>query len=139
MLTYDPIPWLMAQQGLPAVRARRLLRLRRHEDEEAVAALQLELARDQLADGSFEQSPIRTAGVLNLLDDLCASDPEALIAAGASYLISVLESQPGYERARYLRPGIEDGLRSVRLLWSLRGPQPTRGAGPGRAGDELLS
>jgi len=69
MLTYDPVPWLMAQEGLSAVRARRLLGLCREGDEQAVDLLQQELSKAQLRDGSFEQSPMKTAGVLNLLSD----------------------------------------------------------------------
>jgi len=70
MLTYDPIPWLMAQEGMPVVRARRLLNLDREGDEKVVRAIERRLAGNQLGDGSFEQSPMKTAGVLNLLDDL---------------------------------------------------------------------
>jgi len=102
MLTYDPVPWLMAQEGLSAVRARRLLGLWREGDEQAVDLLQQELSKAQLRDGSFEQSPMKTAGVLNLLDDSRADDSEDLIAAGVSYLISVLRSQPATNgRGRY--------------------------------------
>jgi hypothetical protein len=115
MLCYDPIPWLMAQEGQPAVRARRLLGLHREGDEEVVRALERELAREQLAGGSFENSPMKTAGVLNLLDDLRAGGSERLIARGASYLVSVLESQPGYEGAGSVVPG------SLRIPWDLCG------------------
>jgi len=94
----------MVQQGLPAVRGRRLLGLHREGDAEAVCALERALARDQLAKGSFEGSPMKTAGVLNLLDDLQASRSGELIAAAVSYLLSVLESQPGYEGATDVRP-----------------------------------
>lgn len=109
----------MAQESLPAVRARRLLGLRRQEDEEAIRMLQIELARDQLGDGSFEQSPMKTAGVLNLLDDLKTTTSETLIAPAVSYLISVLERQPTYEQARELTPG---SLRTPCDLCGLFGP-----------------
>jgi len=105
MLAYNPIPWLMAQKGLPAVRARRLLGLHRDGDEEEVRELGRSYADSQLRDGSFQQSPMKTAGILNLLDDLKVSDSERLIASAASYLISVLQSQPGYEQARNIKPG----------------------------------
>jgi len=123
VLPYDPIPWLMAQESLPAVRARRLLGLRRQGDEEAAHALQIEFARDQLADGSFEQSPMKTAGVLNLLDDLKVPASERLIAPAVSYLISVLEPQPAYERVRDLTPG---SLRKPCDLCGFFGPYEDR-------------
>ena len=105
MLTHDPIPWLMVQEGLPATRARRRLGLDRPGDEETVAALVHDLAGEQETDGSLADSPIKTAGVLNLLDDLDAAGSEELVAAGASYLLAVLGSQPGYARARGVAPG----------------------------------
>jgi hypothetical protein len=105
----------MAQEGSPATRARRLLGLHRESDGEAVCALEGELAREQLADGSFGNSPMKTAGTLNLLDDLRAGGSETLIARGASYLLSLLESQPGYDGARNVRPG------SPRMPWDLGG------------------
>ena len=123
MLTYDPIPWLMTQAGLPAVRARRLLGLDCDGDEKAVRALERKHAKAQLCDGSFQQSPMKTAGVLNLLDDLRATDCNELIEAGASYLISVLESQPGYQRARTVRPG---SLRTACDLCGFFGPYQDR-------------
>jgi hypothetical protein len=48
---------------------------------------------------------MRTAGVLNLLDDLRAGDVGAVISGGASYLFSVLASQRGYARATAIAPG----------------------------------
>jgi len=95
----------MAQEGLPAMRARRLLGLDREGDEQAVNVLVGDLSKVQLDDGSFEQSPMKTAGVLNLLDDLRASSSKKLIEAASSCLSSVLESQPGYERAGKVGPG----------------------------------
>jgi hypothetical protein len=115
MLTYDPIPWLMAQEGMPAVRARRLLNLNREGDEKVVRAIERRLAGNQLGDGSFEQSPMKTAGVLNLLDDLKPTRSEGLIEMGASYLLSVLRSQPGYEQAREVKPG------NLQTPWDLCG------------------
>lgn len=105
MLKHDPVPWLMAQEGQPAIRARRLLGLEREGDAEAVRDLVRELAGEQEADGSFAGSPMKTAGVLNLLDDLRADGGEDVLAAGASYLFSVLRSQPGYDRAKDVPPG----------------------------------
>jgi hypothetical protein len=105
MLTYDPIPWLMAQDGLPAVRARRLLGLCREDDASTVCQLERKLATEQGADGSFGGSPMRTAGVLNLLDDLRATQAQEIIAHGALYLLAVLQLQPGYDRARDITPG----------------------------------
>ena len=112
MLPYDPVPWLMAQEGVAALRARRRLGLERDGDDRAVSVLEHSYQRAQLADGSFSHSPMKTAGVLNLLDDLRATDgscPQAnageLIQRGAAFLLAVLEAQPGYERARGLKPG----------------------------------
>lgn len=105
MLQYDPVPWLMAQEGLPAVRARRRLRIDHEGDEETVRTMERKLARTQLPDGSFEQSPMKTAGVLNLLDDLRTGGAQQLVVNGAEYLLSVLQLQPGYERARRTKPG----------------------------------
>jgi hypothetical protein len=115
MLIHDPVPWLIAQEGLPAVRARRLLGLDAEGDEAEIAALVRALAGEQGADGSFSGSPIKTAGVLNLLDDLRAEGAEVVVSAGASYLLSTLCSQPGYERARGVAPG------SLTERWDLCG------------------
>jgi hypothetical protein len=104
MLKQDPIPWLMAQDGAAAVRARRLLGLDRDGDASAVRATEERLDWEQFSDGSFEQSPMATAGVLVLLADLRAGESDELIDAASSYLLSVLESQPGYERARGVAP-----------------------------------
>ena len=123
MLPYDPIPWLMTQDGLPAVKARRMLGLGRDGDEKAVHALERNLAKTQLRDGSFEQSPMKTAGVLNHLDDLRATGSKELIEKAASYLISVLASQPGYEQARNVKPG---SLREKFDLCGLFGPESDR-------------
>ena len=105
MLASDPVPWLMAQEGLPAIRARRLLRLDHEGDAEAVVAIEGALAQEQDQDGSFSSSPIRTAGVLNLLDDLHGVGAGDLIANGGAFLLSVLEGQPGSARAEGVAPG----------------------------------
>jgi hypothetical protein len=105
MLTYDPIPWLMAQEGPAAIRARRLLRLARAGDEEPVATTLHGLAGEQAADGSFAGSPMKTAGVLCLLSDLRAGGAETVIERGRSYLLSVLAAQPGCRRALDVTPG----------------------------------
>ena len=85
MLAYDSIPWLMAQEGLAATRARRLLDLDCPGDAETVAALVRDLGGEQGTDGSLAKSPMKTAGALNLLDDLDAAGSEVLNARGASY------------------------------------------------------
>jgi len=105
LLTYDPIPWLMAQNELAAVRARRFLGLHRDDDEEAVRSVELKFSRSQLSNGSFDQSLLKTAGVLNLLADLKPFSSKTLIEKASSYLFSVLKAQPGYERARSVTPG----------------------------------
>jgi hypothetical protein len=105
MLNHNPVPWLLVQDGLPALRGRRLLGIHREGDAEAVKTLARELADEQQADGSFAGSPMKTAGVLNLLDDVRADGARGVIDAGASYLFSVLRSQPGYARARSVAPG----------------------------------
>jgi hypothetical protein len=120
---YDPIPWLMEQKGLPAVRARRLLGLSRAGDEKTVAAQERKFAKSQRDDGSFQGSPMKTAGVLVLLDDLRAEDSGDVIKAGASYLLSVLQSQPGYKRAAKVRPG---SLKIPCDLCGFFGPFETR-------------
>jgi hypothetical protein len=104
MLPYDPIPWLMAQDGLPAVRARRLLGLHREHDETFVRELEQRLAAQQGPEGSMSDSPIRTAGTLNLLDDLGATRSRETIQKAAGYLMALLASQPGYARAGNVRP-----------------------------------
>jgi hypothetical protein len=105
MLNHDPVPWLMAQEGPPALRARRRLGLRREGDAGAVCALEAQLDAEQRMDGSFGNSPMRTAGVLNLLDDLRAAQSGETIDRGASYLLSLLQSQPGYDQAANIAPG----------------------------------
>lgn len=68
----DPTPWLMKQEGCAAVRARRSVGLDRGGDEDFVLGACRDLAASQLPDGSFDGSTLKTAGVLNLLDDLRA-------------------------------------------------------------------
>lgn len=123
MLKYDPVPWLMTQEGLSAVRARRMLGLHREGDAGVIHSLETRLSGTQAPDGSFEQSPMNTAGTLNLLNDLKATGVGKLIAAGASYLISVLESQPGYEGARDVLPG---SIRTPCDLFGFFGPYEDR-------------
>ena len=104
MLPHDPTPWLMAQEGLGALRVRRMLALEREGDEPAARVLVNELSIAESREGLFADSPMKTAGLLNLLDDLRVGGTEELVAAGASYLVRVLESQPGYVRARGVAP-----------------------------------
>ena len=105
ILPYDPVPWLLAQDGLPALRARRLLGLARDGDDKAVRDTARGLRKAQLRDGSFEHSPMKTAGVLSVCSDLGLTDQSPLVRNAASYLLRVLESQPGYDRARKVKPG----------------------------------
>jgi hypothetical protein len=95
----------MQQEGRPALRARRKLHLHREGDQRAVCALERDFAAEQEPNGSFGGSLLRTAGVLNLLDDLRAQRSQETIARGASYLIAVLQSQPGYSPAAKIQPG----------------------------------
>jgi hypothetical protein len=123
MLRHDPIPWLTARKGAAAVRARRLLGLHREGDADAVQAVERECAAAQSPDGSFAGSPMKTAGMLNLLADLRATGSGAIIDAGAAWLLSVLEAQPGYARAQRVRPG---GLRTPCDLCGFFGPYASR-------------
>jgi len=123
ILPHNPIPWLRAQEGLPAVRARRMLDLHRDGDGKVVESLERRLSAAQEPDGSFQQSLMDTAGTLNLLSDLKITGPEKLIAGSASYLISVLKSQPGRERAENVEPG---SLRTACDLCGFFGPYEER-------------
>lgn len=116
MLTYDPIPWLMAQEGLSAVRARRLLNLGKREDEEVVAALRLQLPWEQQADGSLELSTMKTAGVLNLLDDLKAAGCEELIAAAEEYRPANASWREFYNQLGHEAPKDGGRTRARRLV-----------------------
>jgi len=122
MLKSDPTPWLLAQEGLAAVRARRLLGLERAGDAGAVRAVVRKHERSQHADGSFGGSVLRTAGVLSLLDDLRAGTA-GVVERGADYLLGVLEAQPGYGRAKRLRPG---ALTTPHDLCGFFGPYSAR-------------
>ena len=124
MLPYDPIPWLLEQRGLPALRARRLLDIDLEGDMHEARRLARELTAAQAEDGSFEHSLMKTAGVLNLLDDLRAPDCGPTVARAATYLISVLESQPGHARARQVEPG---SLTAPCDLGGFFGPYEHRG------------
>jgi hypothetical protein len=101
----NPTPWLMRQEGLDAVRARRSLGLERDGNEQRVLDMCRDLAASQLPDGSFDRSLLKTAGVLNLLDDMRPPDCADMVGRAVDYLISVLEAQPGYEQARRVKPG----------------------------------
>ena len=123
MLMYDPIPWLMEQEGTNAVRARRSLGLQRDGDDQRVGDTELGLSKEQLSDGSFGRSPLKTAGVLNLLDDMRATQSGALIERAVDYLTDVLQSQPGYGRAKRVKPGT---LRTACDLCGFFGPYEDR-------------
>ena len=105
MLQYDPIPWLLAQDGLPALRARRRLHVKGPDDDEAARDVLREYARAQGADGSFDRSLLKTAGVVNLLVDLGLDDARSTLDAAAAHLLDMLIWQPGYERAADVAPG----------------------------------
>ena len=105
MLAYDPIPWLLDQDGLPALRARRRLGLDRERDGEAAAAVLAEHAKAQSADGSFDGSLMKTAGAAGLLLDLHVQGAQSLLDAAASHIFDVLGSQPGFGRASDVTPG----------------------------------
>ena len=123
MLPHDPTPWLMAQDGLPAVRARRVLGLSRDGDAQVVESTHREWRASQLADGSFEHSVLKTAGVLNLLADLRPGNVRDVADAACDYLLIVLESQPGYGRAAKVRPG---SLKTSCDLCGFFGPYDAR-------------
>lgn len=108
MLTYDPVPWLMKQEGTSAVRARRSLGLNREDDVEASKVLEEGISRSQLPDGSFDSSPMKTAGILNLLRDMQARGSDVVMERASTYLMSVLQSQPGYGQAESILPGTLD-------------------------------
>jgi hypothetical protein len=117
LLPRDPASWLIAQpgpsfksarrapDGRGVLRARRRLGLEREGDDEAAAAWVRELAARQGADGSFDGSPIATAGVLNLVVDLRVPGSSALTSAAANYLLALLATQPGYGSAGSIAPG----------------------------------
>jgi hypothetical protein len=101
-----------------------MLGLHRKDDAENVQELASTLAAGQDKDGSFGKSPMRTAGTLNLLDDLRATESQDVIARGGRYLLSVLRSQPGYERAKGIQPG---SLTAACDLCGFFGPYEARG------------
>ena len=105
MLRYDPEPWLMRQEGITAVRARRSLGLSGEGDDQYVREISRDLAKSQAPDGSFDGSPLKTAGIVNLLADMQAPEGGAISEHAVSYLVSILTSQPGYERAKRVKPG----------------------------------
>ena len=105
MLKHDPIPWLLSQDGRAAVRARRSLGLERQGDERAVRQIARQAARSQQADGSFSQSPMKTAGMVCLLADLATEASASVVSRAGEFLFGILHSQPGYEKAGSLRPG----------------------------------
>lgn len=95
----------MQQDGLPAVRARRMLGFERDGDGRVVRAVEHRFRRSQRPDGSFEHSVMKTAAVICLLDDLHGGRSRELTEAAADHLMSALEAQRGYETAKRVRPG----------------------------------
>lgn len=86
MIKFDPVRWLRAQAGETALRARRKLGIQVESDSSAAAACVNSLRQQQEQDGSFANSPMKTACVLNLLDDLDIPDAHDTIQAGADFL-----------------------------------------------------
>jgi hypothetical protein len=125
ILMHDPTPWLMEQEGISAVRARRSLGLFGHGDDQRVCEVERELATSQHPDGGFECSPLKTAGVLNLLADIQAEDSKGVTDRAVAYLVAVLKSQPGYERAKRVKPGC---LKAPCDLCGFFGPYEDRNA-----------
>ena len=68
MLPYDPVPWLMAQEGLAAVRARRRLGLHQEGDAEAVQALGRAPRVEDHGAGAHRAGPRSTAGFVDAAD-----------------------------------------------------------------------
>lgn len=120
----SPVPWLMNQERDIAVRARRSLDLDREGDSQRVLEMRRGFTASQSSDGSFDHSPLKTAGVLNLLADLRPPDCRALVDRAVKYLVSVLRAQPGYELAKGVKPG---SLRTPCDLCGLFGPYEDRG------------
>lgn len=125
------IAWLMAQDETAAVRARRLLDLHADGDEQHVRDLVQQLVRSQQSNGGFDSSPMKTAGVVALLADLRPANAEPLVDRAVSFLLSVLKSQPGYERATRVEPG---SLQIPCDLCGFFGPYGDRGE-PGVVAD----
>ncbi|MCW4021100.1 MAG: hypothetical protein NWF14_07740, partial [Candidatus Bathyarchaeota archaeon] len=69
-----------------------------------VKSIEFKFSKSQLSNGSFDQSLLKTTGVLNLLADLKPLSSKILIEKASSYLLSVLEAQPGYDRAKSVKP-----------------------------------
>lgn len=106
LLLRDPASWLAAQPARRDVlRARRRLGLECAGDAEAAAAWVREIADRQGSDGSFDQSPLATAGVLKLMADLRVAVATRPTSAAADYLLALLAVQPGYGSAGAVAPG----------------------------------
>lgn len=105
MLKHDPTAWLLSREGPAALRARRSLGLDRPGDGEAARREVAGLARTQLADGSFDHSPMKTAGATCLLADLHAEPADEAMSRAGEFLLGVLAAQPGQAAAASLRPG----------------------------------
>lgn len=118
----DPLPWLLAQTGDVAVRARCALGIAGIADLRRAREIAEKYTAAQCADGSFDNSTMKTAGIALLCSDLRVSDSPGRRAA--RYLLDVLMRQPGYERARMLSPG---SLRNACDLCGFFGPYSDRG------------
>ena len=105
MLKYDPIPWLMRQEDEAAVRARCALGLPREGDDKIAHKVAARFAKSQLPNGSFDRSPMKTAGVVCLLADLGPELSAEVMSQAGEFLLGLLEAQPGYREATRVRPG----------------------------------
>lgn len=104
MLEHDPIPWLEQQEGEDAVRARFSLGMENDRDDEIRRSIVERLTDSQLPDGSFDHSPMKTAGTLCLLGDLRLRSV-GVVSEAAEFLFNVFQSQPGYSRTIQVQPG----------------------------------
>ncbi len=123
VLKYDPLPWLLEQTGDNAVRARRALGVECDSDVRCANEIAAHLAAGQSANGSFDESLMKTAGIIDLCVDLHLPELEMLTQRAAEYLLGVLMRQPGYQRAKALSPG---NLREACDLCGFFGPYADR-------------
>jgi len=120
----DLTTWLLRQTGETAIRARRALEIERDGDTQYVREMIDNIAVLQQPDGSFDFSPMQTAGVVNLsVDLLSAGARHPLFPRAASYFFNVLMRQPGYAGAVAVSPGSQ---REACDLCGFFGPYDTR-------------
>jgi hypothetical protein len=114
----------MRQNGDDALRARRALGLARAGDDQTAGKLVDRLVSTQRSDGSFDGSPMRTAGVLLLFADLSVDRAGPSVVQGGRFLLRVLEAQDGYVRAADRPAGWT--IRTPRSLCGFFGPYSAR-------------